>query len=710
MPHSLDQLLPSLQSLGAWSYWIIGLGSMLEAFFLTGVIVPGTLAVDAAGILAQRGFLNIFDLFWFVAIGSILGGELSYWAGRWGSLRIFAHFDPGRSRAFCRAQDLFARRGGLALVLGRLLGPVAGFVPLAAAIAGMTPRRFRVWNVIGAVPYALIHLSLGYFFGDIFARIGPAATRIALFAGAAAAILAALAYMVVRIERYLPSLLSIAGAYVEALGQLGPVQDWRGRHPRLAGFLTRRLDRGQFLGLPATLIGLAFGYVFLIYLGSVFDFLMAAPIVQADKNIAALMHVFRNPLLIRLAAYVTAFGIWQSVTLVLVAAVASLWLRGRGPLAVGLLAAVAGNVVAVALLKLAFHRARPEFAYFVESSNSFPSGHAAISVACYGMLAYIGWRTRLLGPIMAALLALLAAFLIGLSRLYLIEHYLSDVLNGYLVGAMWLLIGVSVAEWLQTRAEAAGTAPPGHVGQVAKGLPAEAPRRWLAPGIWAVALLGCLWVSATYHKALTPPIAPQQIATVTDLPGFFAATGAPGRIDSIDGTPQAPINLILVVRDRDALGRALKAAGYVPTSPATLSSILSAALAEATGKPDPSAPPMPAFWGATPNAMAYVAPGQAPGAEADAGMRHLLRIWPTHWRDAGGRRIFVATASFDDAQPWEAAERMNARTDRDRDALIRALNRAGQLEKTEQAPLPKQDRSLRGHWQSDGVAAVLILR
>ena len=456
MPHVLDQLLPSLQSLGIWSYWIIGAASMLEAFFLTGVVVPGTLVVDAAGILAQRGFLDFFDLVWFVAIGSILGGEIGYWTGRWGSRRLFARFDPNRSQTFRRAHGLFQRHGGLAMVVGRFLGPVAGFLPLAAAIAGMTPRRFRLWNALGSIPYAFAHLALGYFFGDVFARVGPATTRIALFAAAATLVLAVLAYMVVRIERNLPALLSVGGSLLDALGRFEPVQAWRARHPALGAFLGRRLDRSHFFGLPAMLVGLTFTYVFVIYLGSVFDVLMATPIVQADRNIATLMHVFRNPLLIQLAAYVTAFGIWQTVTLILLAAVASLLLAGRAPLAAGLVTSVVGNVVTVAILKLAFHRARPEFAYFVESTNSFPSGHAAISVACYGMLAFVAWRVRLLGPIMAALLALLAAFLIGLSRLYLIEHYLSDVLNGYLVGAMWLLIGVSVAEWLKTRAAGPG--------------------------------------------------------------------------------------------------------------------------------------------------------------------------------------------------------------------------------------------------------------
>jgi undecaprenyl-diphosphatase len=35
----------------------------------------------------------------------------------------------------------------------------------------------------------------------------------------------------------------------------------------------------------------------------------------------------------------------------------------------------------------------------------------------------------------------------GLSRLYLLEHYLSDVLSGYLVGAVWLVLAICVTEW-----------------------------------------------------------------------------------------------------------------------------------------------------------------------------------------------------------------------------------------------------------------------
>ncbi|WP_102226260.1 bifunctional DedA family/phosphatase PAP2 family protein [Acidimangrovimonas sediminis] len=699
MPHSIDALLPSLQSLGIWTYWIVGAASMLEAFFLTGVIVPGTLVVDAAGILAQRGYVGFFDMTWFVAIGSILGNEMGFWVGRWGSGPLFRRFDPDSSKAFRKARDLCDRRGGLALVVGRFLGPVSGFVPLAAALAGMEPRRFRIWNVVGSVPYALGHLAFGYFFGDILARLGPATTRIAIFVAAAAVLLAVLIYVVVKLERNLPALLSIGGSYLAALGERPKIRAWRDRHPATVAFLAARVDRGRFLGLPATLIAVAFVYVLTVYLDTVFDFLGSASVVQMDRNVAALMHLFRNPLLIHLAAYVTAFGIWQAVTLVLVATVASLWLAGRGALAVGMITSIVGNVITVAILKMAFHRARPDLAYFVETSGSFPSGHAAISVACYGMLAYVAWRVRLIGPLVAALLALIVAFLIGLSRLYLIEHYLSDVLNGYLVGAMWLLIGVSVGEWLRSR-------------QVHRSLPKllpPAPRRvarWGATAVWAAALVGCVVVAISYHKALTPPAAPEKAAPVADLSTFFASAGLPGQIQGIDGRAEAPINLVLLAKDRSALSDALKEAGMVTTDSATLSSLLNAVLAELSGKPDPRAPAMPAFWNGTANRMTWVRARPEDGVHK----RHLLRVWPTDRRGPDGRAIFVASAGYADAQPWAAVEDMDAKVDRDRDWVVQALSASGQVAKTMRAALPKGDAARKGRWTSDGAAAVVVLK
>ena len=97
------------------------------------------------------------------------------------------------------------------------------------------------------------------------------------------------------------------------------------------------------------------------------------------------------------------------------------------------------------ILKLSFQRARPEVAFVQLETYSFPSGHAMISTAAYGALAYLAWsrlhtrRSRLF--VLAGTTLLVAV--IGFSRIYLAVHYLSDVLAGIAAGAFWL--GVSIA-------------------------------------------------------------------------------------------------------------------------------------------------------------------------------------------------------------------------------------------------------------------------
>ena len=114
-------------------------------------------------------------------------------------------------------------------------------------------------------------------------------------------------------------------------------------------------------------------------------------------------------------------------------------------------AAVGGNALLNVSLKIVFARARPvhDGGLVLEQGFSFPSGHASGSVVTYGMLAYLALRllpARWHLP--ALLLAALAAFSIGSSRVFLRVHYPSDVLAGFASGSAWLamcILGVELA-------------------------------------------------------------------------------------------------------------------------------------------------------------------------------------------------------------------------------------------------------------------------
>jgi undecaprenyl-diphosphatase len=135
-------------------------------------------------------------------------------------------------------------------------------------------------------------------------------------------------------------------------------------------------------------------------------------------------------------------GGWIGITALTVAA--SLVLaRERAWLDLGfLLMAVLGSQVTVALLKLWFDRSRPDVdpAIALPSSASFPSGHATAGAATLGAVAVLA-AERLLSSrarrwLWSATVALGLA--VGLSRVALGVHYVSDVLAGWCLGLAWL--------------------------------------------------------------------------------------------------------------------------------------------------------------------------------------------------------------------------------------------------------------------------------
>ena len=110
--------------------------------------------------------------------------------------------------------------------------------------------------------------------------------------------------------------------------------------------------------------------------------------------------------------------------------------------AIALFGGIGGALVANLVLKYLFARTRPSIftPLVVETSYSFPSGHAMVSSAFVGIGIILLWRTRLRIPVIV--FGIIATFLIGLSRVYLGVHYPSDILAGWSVGLVWaILIG-----------------------------------------------------------------------------------------------------------------------------------------------------------------------------------------------------------------------------------------------------------------------------
>jgi undecaprenyl-diphosphatase len=119
---------------------------------------------------------------------------------------------------------------------------------------------------------------------------------------------------------------------------------------------------------------------------------------------------------------------------------------------------LAGALVLDGTLKLIFHRPRPPAAFFgtpLPDSYSFPSGHALFSVCFFGVLAELASaRVKSRASRVAIwMAAVVLAFVIGLSRVYLGVHYPSDVIAGYAAAVVWVVTVASGDRLLRRSAE-----------------------------------------------------------------------------------------------------------------------------------------------------------------------------------------------------------------------------------------------------------------
>jgi len=453
----MDRILSLIEHYG---YLVILFGVMLES---TGVPLPGETILLASGVLVQQGHLDLGDAIVFGILGAVIGDQIGYWAGREGGRPFvlrwgrYVFITPER---LARAEAFFERHGGKAVFLARFF---SGFRVFGALVAGMSRMRWGIfifYNALGGVVWATAVVLVGYFLGSSIGLVERWLGRatLALLAVLAVVVAFYLAYRWAAHNRE-----RLVG-WAQAVLAYPPVARLRTRYDTQLQWLLRRLTPGQYLGLHLTVGLLAAAGGLWLFGGLAEDLLTGDPIVRFDRVLDAYLHSLASPPLTTFFLVVTAFGSIETIVLLGVV-VAAFFAWGRRWLFLGSwLAAVAGSAVLNHLLKGLFERPRPYFEHplLIETSYSFPSGHAMESFVVYGMLAYFAvlalrtWESRVGLVLGAALLVLL----IGFSRMYLGVHYLSDVLAGYAAGGVWLSALITGAETIRrSKKEAKPTGP-----------------------------------------------------------------------------------------------------------------------------------------------------------------------------------------------------------------------------------------------------------
>lgn len=179
-------------------------------------------------------------------------------------------------------------------------------------------------------------------------------------------------------------------------------------------------------------------------------------VAQFDTLVTAVIRAKPSSGLTAFMQLMTDMG--SPVFLIMVALVfaTTLYRRRLFPEALLLLISLVGGWGWDELLKRLFRRARPSEHWLTGASGySFPSGHSMVSMALYGVLAYIllsyplARRWRWPGILFTGAIILM----VGISRIYLGVHYPSDVLAGFAAGGAWATIcSAAIRKWNSKRA------------------------------------------------------------------------------------------------------------------------------------------------------------------------------------------------------------------------------------------------------------------
>ncbi len=233
------------------------------------------------------------------------------------------------------------------------------------------------------------------------------------------------------------------------------IDSLRRRFPAQVNWLAARFSAEGNFGLHLTLGALALLAMAWIFGSIAEDVVTRDPIVLLDQKVANWFRQHGTAAFFQAMSVVTFFGsgLWIFCVAACGAALLS-WRRAWYRLLI-LLLAVPGGALLNLLLKMAFHRERPlwDHPLVVLHSYSFPSGHTMGATLFYGLAAVLGcyWVRTWRGRVSIVATGSCAVFLIGLSRVALGVHFLSDVLAGAAAGLAWLSLCVTSVETLRRR-------------------------------------------------------------------------------------------------------------------------------------------------------------------------------------------------------------------------------------------------------------------
>lgn len=404
MPHWL------MEWFNQYGYAVIVVAVVLENI---GIPAPGQTALLAAGFLAHRHQLALPWVIMAAVIAAVIGDNIGFWLGRRGGRRLlerharFFHMTPERLEG---VEQFFARHGPKAVYIARFVSGIQTFAAVVAGLSAMPWPTFLFYNITGAITWAAMISLAGYLLGESWSLLNQWVGH--------------------------------AGLFLLAIVIAGALLVWAKRHgrrwaARLGNYLPDALASRTVLLAIGALVATG------VFAG-IADEVVEHETSAFDRAVSLALHRLDSPIMDVLMRGFSMLGSFPVLLAVVILTVTLCLRRGDRGAAYTVLAVSIATEALNFILKHAFERPRPSLFTEIATlhSYSFPSGHAMSAAAIYGIVTAVlarFWPQRA-RPVLIIVPVLV--LLIGMSRIFLGVHWVTDVLAGFAAGLFLLLGGL----------------------------------------------------------------------------------------------------------------------------------------------------------------------------------------------------------------------------------------------------------------------------
>ena len=410
--------------------------SFIECLAVIGLIVPGTVMMTAIGALVGAVMIPAGSTILAAILGAIAGDVISFWLGSHFHDRVPQMWPFRRfPKLLKKGQDFFDKHGGTGVFFGRFLGPIRPILPLVAGMMNMSTSRFLFADICSAILWAPTYLLPGIILGAASQELPPQiASRVMFFVIIVLLILWFFSWL---IKKLVVAMINFVHYQLDKLWIVIKHERWLKplhialqdpQHPHSHNQLTLALYWLFAIFLFIALILNVMNQGDLITLNNIFwNFMRTVRGSQGDKVFISF----------------TLIGEAKVLSVMYFAVLAWLCFRKAWRTVVHWILLGVFTFAGVEILKALVHSPRPGGLIQSPKGFSFPSGHATLSTAFFGMLAVlISRELRSNLRWIPYTFAFLICLSIGFSRVYLGAHWLTDVIGGYLLGLIIVMFVV----------------------------------------------------------------------------------------------------------------------------------------------------------------------------------------------------------------------------------------------------------------------------